>query len=225
MQRILINTLAATALAATAISSADANAAEEEDLGWTGKAALGYLSASGNADNLNVNGALDLGYKTTNWVHTLGLTAIGAEADGVSSAERYTAAFKSQRDFSEFNYLFGRLGYQKDRFAGVAEQFSQTVGVGRRFINTDVHVLNAEFGLGFRQQTFADTVDANGVVVPGEEDSSAIARIGADYRWNFSETARFDQTLAIEAGSENTNTISVSSVTAKLFESMNLVVS
>lgn len=202
-----------------------AHAAEEEELGWSGAATLGYLAASGNADNLNVNGALDLAYDQTNWRHTLGLNAIGAEADGVSSAERYTLALKTQRTFSEHNYAFGLLAGVKDRFAGVAEQFSQTVGLGRRFIDTETQVLNFEAGLGFRQLTFADTIDENGVVVPGEEDSSAIARVGGDYRWNFSETAHFDQTLAMEIGSDNTNTIAVSSVTAKLLGAMNLVVS
>ncbi|MEO1573883.1 MAG: DUF481 domain-containing protein [Pseudomonadota bacterium] len=216
----------AAAVTGLVLGAGAAFAEDEKQLGWSGNAALGYLSASGNADNLNVNGNLGLAYNQEFWTHTLNLAAIGAKADGIGSAERYTFGLKTQRDFTEFNYAFGRLDYVKDRFAGVAEQFSQTVGVGRRFINTDTHILNGEVGVGFRQLTFADTVDANGVITAvGEDESSAIVRVGGDYRWNFSETAHFDQTLAMEIGSDNTNTIAVSAVTAKLFGAMNLVVS
>jgi putative salt-induced outer membrane protein len=208
------------------IAGAFAQAQEEEDKGpWSGKAALGYLQASGNADNLNVNAALDLGYTWEKWTHSLAAAAIGAKANDVSSAERYTLDLKTQRDFSEFDYIYGLVAYQKDRFAGVAEQFSQTVGYGRRLINTDTHVLNIEAGVGFRQLTFADTINPDGTVTPGEDDSSAIVRLGGDYRWNFSETAHFDQTLSTEIGSDNTYTESVSSVTAKLLGAMDLVVS
>lgn len=215
----------AAAVTGLVLGAGAAFAEDEKELGWSGNAALGYLSASGNADNLNVNGNFGLAYTQEYWTHTLNLAAIGAKADGVGSAERYTFGAKTQRDFTEFNYAFGRLDYVKDRFAGVAEQFSQTVGLGRRFINTDTHILNGEAGIGFRQLTFADSRDDNGVLQPGADESSAIARLGGDYRWNFSETAHFDQTLAMEIGSDNTNTIAVSSVTAKLLGAMNLVVS
>ncbi|MFK7887879.1 MAG: YdiY family protein [Gammaproteobacteria bacterium] len=208
------------------MAGAFAQAQDEEDKGpWSGKAGLGYLQASGNADNLTVNASVDLAYNWEQWTHSLAALAIGASANDVSSAERYTLDLKTQRDFSEFDYLYGLIAYQKDRFAGVAEQLSETVGYGRRLINTDVHVLNVEAGVGFRQLTFADTIDENGLFVRGEDESSAIVRLGGDYLWNFSDTANFTQSLAILAGSDNTSTESISAVTAKLLGAMDLVVS
>lgn len=198
-------------LCACSVAQAD----DEKKEGWSGNAGLGYLSASGNADNLNVNALGELYYDWEHWHHSLKALAVGASAGGVSSAERYTMDLKTQRDFSEFDYLFGLIAYQKDRFAGVREQLSETVGYGRRLINTDVHILNAEVGVGFRQIDFQD----------GTDDSGAIIRLGGNYRWNFSDTAHFDQSLAIEAGSDNTSTESISAVTAKLLGAMDLVVS
>ncbi|MFK8017362.1 MAG: YdiY family protein [Gammaproteobacteria bacterium] len=210
-------------------------AAEEKKEGWSGAAGLGYLSASGNADNTNINASGELYYDWEQWHHSAKALAIGAQADGDSSAERYTLELKTQRDFTDTDYIYGLIAAQNDRFAGVRQQVSETIGYGRRLINTDVHVLNVEAGIGFRQLEFADTIDPDdvtitpnilpGSTVGGEKESSAIVRLGGNYRWNFSETAHFDQSLAIEAGSDNTSTESISAVTAKLLGAMDLVFS
>jgi len=201
-------------LGALAVVAVTAQAAEKQ-LGWNGKAGLGYLSASGNADNFNLNALLNVGYNTQLWEHSLKTLAIGASADGQSSAERYTLDLKSLREVTERDYLFGLLSYQKDRFSGVEQQTSGTVGYGRRIFKTDVHELNVEAGLGYRQIDFAD----------GTDDSGAIARLGGNYLWKFSDNAQFEQQLAIEAGSDNTSTESISSVSATLVENLKLALS
>lgn len=188
---------------------------EERPIGWYGKAGLGYLAASGNADNFNLNALFDLGYNTQLWDHTLRTRAIGAAADGQSSAERYTLDLKSLREITENDYLFGLIAYQKDRFSGVDQQLSGSVGYGRRVFDTDVHRLNVEAGLGYRKLEFND----------GTEDSGAIVRLGGNYTWDFSENAKFEQILAIEAGSDNTSTESISAISATLVENLKLAFS
>ena len=41
----------------------------------------------------------------------------------LTTTEAYDANWKSARNFSEHNYLFGRLDWRKDRFASIVEQF------------------------------------------------------------------------------------------------------
>ena len=217
--------------ATTAVLCCNTAAAQEEEKkeGWSGNVTFGYLEASGNADNLNINAGAEVYYDWEYWHHSLKATAFGAQANDEGSAERYTLELKTQRDLGEHDYLFGLIAAENDRFAGVRQQISETVGYGRRLINTDIHILNVEAGVGFRQIEFADTIDTtdplNPFVVDGEDENDVIIRLGGDYRWNFSDTAHFTQTLAIEIGSENTSSESISAVTANLLGALDLVVS
>ena len=111
---------------------------------WSGKVGLGYLATSGNAENTAVNANVDLNWDKDKWHHSLIAVALGTVAEDVTTAERYQLNYKAQYDLTEFNYIFGLLGWEKDRFSGVAEQTIQTIGYGRRILNNASHVLNAE---------------------------------------------------------------------------------
>ncbi|NNF15804.1 MAG: DUF481 domain-containing protein [Gammaproteobacteria bacterium] len=182
---------------------------------WSAKAGLGFLSTSGNSDTTNLNASLNIGYDLQRWHHKLGLLVIGAESNGVSTAERYVIDYKAKWDLHDYDYIFGGVNYDKDKFSGVDSSLSETIGYGRRILNNDVHVLNAEIGIGFRQQDFAD----------GTDDSSGIIKLAGDYQYTISETSAFTQTLSIEIGGDNTFTQSVSGINAKLRDALALVFS
>ncbi|MEM7283889.1 MAG: DUF481 domain-containing protein [Pseudomonadota bacterium] len=182
---------------------------------WSGKVGVGYLATAGNSDNTALNANFDLAYDKDKWHHLLNAVALGTVADDVTTAERYQLGYKAQYDFSEFNYVFGLLGWEKDRFSGVAEQTTQAVGYGRRIINNERHVLNAEVGVGAKQLDFAD----------GTEESGTVLRGAMDYAWAISDTANFTQTLALENGADNTYIESVSSLGATIVGNIGLSIS
>lgn len=198
-------------VAATTTHAAD----EEETSPWAGKATLGYLATSGNTENSNLNSGFELSYSPGEWKHLFEAKAVNAAEDDETTAEAYEAAFKSERNFSESNYLFGKLNWRKDRFSGYDTQFAQTVGYGRRLIENERHKLNAEIGVGARQ---SDLVD-------GTDEKETIVRGGLDYTWTISETASFSQIIAIEAGDENTYTESITKLSASLVGNLALVAS
>lgn len=189
--------------------------AQESEGPWSGKATLGYLATSGNTENSTLNTALELGYGTGDWQHTAKAFAVNASEDDATTAEAYELGWKSELSLGDVDYLFGRLNWRKDRFSGYDTQFSQSVGYGRRLIQTDVHELNAEIGVGARQ---SDLVD-------GTSEEEFIIRAGVDYTWQFSETANFTQEVILESGDENTYLVSLTAVSAKLYEDLALVVS
>lgn len=199
------------ALAAPALAAAE----EEEQSPWAGKALLGYLSTSGNTDNSNLNSAFEISYTSGAWKHMFATAAIHATEDDDTTAEAYEAGWKSERNFSESNYIFGQLDWRKDRFSGYDKQFSQTIGYGRRLIDKEKHKLNAEIGAGARQSDLAD----------GTEESETIVRGGLDYTWQLSETAAFAQIIVVESGSANTYTESVTKLSAALVGNLALVAS
>ncbi|NNF52543.1 MAG: DUF481 domain-containing protein [Gammaproteobacteria bacterium] len=189
--------------------------AEQEDGPWSGKAGLGYLATSGNSESSSLNALFRLSYNLTNWHHQFGAQAISNVTSDVTTAERYQLNFKSKYDFTEHDYVFGLVSWEKDRFSGYEEQLSEAIGYGRRLLNSDTQILNVELGLGAKQADLSD----------GTRETGVIGRAGLDYLWKFSDTADFTQLLAVESGSGNTYIESVTAVTAKLMESLALSVS
>ena len=187
----------------------------EKDLGWTGKATLGYLATTGNTENTSLNTGLEIGYNTENWNHLASMAAIYATQDNSTQAEAYEFGWKSEWEVSEKSFFFGRLSWRKDRFGPYATQVAETIGYGRRLIDTEKHKLNANIGAGARQSE-----DQFGL-----ETDETIFRGGVDYIWKLSETAEFRQDLTAEAGDANTYVESVTAVSAKIVGAVALVAS
>ena len=199
------------------IAAISVNAAEEEAPAspWAGKATLGYLATSGNTENSSLNSAFEISYTSGDWQHLFDVSAINSSEDSATTAEAYAAGWKSERNLSEVNFLFGRLSLRKDRFSGYDTQFSQTVGYGRRIMDNEKHSLNGEIGAGARQSDLADGTNENETILSG----------ALHYTWAISETAEFRQDLLIEAGSENTYLESVTALSARLIGKLALVAS
>jgi len=187
----------------------------EEEKGWSGKATLGYLATSGNTENSTLNSGVEVGFATGKWAHFANAFAISAAESDVTTAEAYELGWKSERELSDKDFLFGRLEWRKDRFGGYDTQFSQTVGYGRRIIDNDKHKFNVEIGAGARQSELQI----------GTKENETIFRGGAYYTWDFSETAQFRQDVTVEGGEENTYTESVTAISAKLMGNLALVAS
>ena len=186
-----------------------------EDGPWAGKAALGYLATSGNSESSSLNSQFELGYTSGKWEHLADATAINAQESEQTTAEAYKLGLKSEYSFSEHNFLYGRMVWRKDLFSAYDQQFSQTVGYGRRLLDTTSHQLSADIGVGARQSELRD----------GTTENDLIARGGINYRWIITETASFSQDLTIESGDVNTYMESVSAITATLVGNLALVAS
>lgn len=188
----------------------------EEDTGpWSGNVKLGYLATSGNTESQSMNAGFEVLYTSGLWEHGAAGAAINSTESNVTTAEAYDLGWRSARNISDNDFLYGRLDWRKDRFASIIEQFSQSVGYGRRLIDKEKHTLNGEVGIGARQSELADGTD--------ESDTILTGRLG--YRWKISDNASFGQGLLIEAGDSNTFTESVTEVRANIVNKLALVLS
>lgn len=199
---------------AQAQQSTGAAAATEADP-WLVKAALGYLATSGNTNSSSLNSGFSVAYESGNWLHLLEASAINSTEDEQTTAEAYALGWKSEYNLTDTDFLFGRVSWRKDRFSGYEQQLSETIGYGRRLIDTGTHVLNAEIGAGARQSELAD----------GAMEDEFILRGGLNYLWEFSETAQFTQIIAVESGPNNTYLESNTALTAKLVGDLAFVAS
>lgn len=190
-------------------------AADDEDDPLEGNVTFGYLATTGNTETSSLNAGFEAKYIAGDWHHEAMASAINASENKVTTAEAYETGWKSGWDFTDRDYLFGRLNWRKDRFGGFDTQFSQTIGYGRHIIDTDVHTLDGEVGFGARQSE--DQL--------GATQNETIATGALRYKWQFSDTSDFSQTFRVEVGSDNTFSESVTAITARLIGALNLVAS
>ena len=184
----------------------------QDEEGFSGRAGLGYLATSGNSDNRSINANFDLWWNYAPWGHSLRGDVIKSSSSGTTTAEASSFAWQSKYDLNDADYLFGLLSYNANEFGTYDRQTRGTVGYGRRFLNTEKHILSAEIGIGARQSDLRD----------GTSQDSTIGYLGANYRWAISESSEFTQSLGIESGSDNTHIEATSRLSAKVRENLAL---
>ncbi len=182
---------------------------------WKGEAGAGLLTTSGNSETESFNGKFLLDWKADEWKNSFSATAINNGDEDGRSAERYTVGDKLDYHFTDVDYAFGAVDWEKDLFGGFRERTAETIGYGRHVLTGPVHSLDAEIGAGWRQTKEQET---------GDKESEAIGRAGGKYLWKISDTSAFAQSLKVEYGSSNTFTEAVSelklSVVGNLFASI-----
>lgn len=187
----------------------------QNQAGFSGRVALGYLATSGNTENETLNSNFELDWNRAPWHHALTGSAVQASTDMVTTAEAYSLDWQSDYDLSERSYVFGLVAWNDDQFSGYDQQIRAALGYGRRFIATERHALNGEVGAGARQADLRD----------GTNEDESILRLSGDYLWIISETAEFSQSLSIESGSFNTYTETVTKLTADIRGNLSIVFS
>lgn len=191
------------------------NGYAQDEEGFSGRVALGYLSTSGNSENESLNANFNLWWNYEPWSHELSGLAIRSSTSNVTTAEAYGIAWQSNYALNETDYLFGNVSLDNDEFSSYDQQLRAAVGYGRRFIDRERHILNGEAGVGARDAELRD----------GTSQNEAIVRLGGDYRWIISETSEFTQTLSVESGSDNTYLEAASALSADVQENLALVIS
>ncbi|MGI9342984.1 MAG: DUF481 domain-containing protein [Gammaproteobacteria bacterium] len=216
MKRFLIVACVGAALGAIATTAFAADEEPEELKGpWSGRILGGYLATSGNTENTAANLEAGVNWDGLRWHHALSGRAIGQSTDKDTTAESYKATYEANFDLSDRTYLFGLLDYNKNRFSTYTQQTFQFAGIGRRFIMTDKHQLNAEVAAGLTQADIAT----------GGSQDEFNWRVSGSYNWNITDTSRFTQTLGVNSGSSNTFTESVTEVAANIYGALAMVLS
>jgi len=199
------------------ITTLSLRAEETAENTWSGQFGLGYLHTSGNTDSETLKADTKVGYRHGRWTQEIAASAYQGNEAGMTTAERYEAAFKSKYAFSEHNYLYGAVKWQKDRFSGYDQQTSETVGYGRQLLDSEYQKLSAELGAGGRQSKLKD----------GSREDEAIARAYFDYDLLFGSDHRqhFEYSLLVESGSENTYVEAIKSLRLPIGSGVGLKVS
>lgn len=178
-----------------------ASGAALADDGWKGAGELGLALSRGNSETESLNAKVGLSLEDAAWKHNIGFAALRqkgevADADDLElTANRYELTGSSAYNWSERSYLIGSLRHENDDFAPYEYQTVASFGAGWYAIKSDVTEWLFEGGPGYRR--FKE-------VATGATDGEAVFRGRMAYKHAFNASTSIENTLLVEAGSDNT---------------------
>lgn len=173
---------------------------------WKSSAELGLVATGGNTETTSIQARATVSLDTGTWLHSLTADALNTSDESGTTTERYFAGLKSEYKLSEKGFLYVKVDYEDDRFAGFDYRLSESLGFGRTFIENDTWLLKAEVGPGARQTRYNDN----------SSDSELTLHTAGSLGWQLSESSRFTQDLSIDLGSDNTVSEAVSAITSNI---------
>lgn len=175
---------------------------------WTGKAELGFLSASGNTESTAANTRLDLKHEGTNWTHIVGFAALYAEGQEFSTAERYEAGYQLDKKITDRLSWFVGLRGEQDRFSSFAYQATASAGVSYKFIDSPATKFSGSVGAGYRRAKGQELIksDAGEVIdrIEGDIGSEPVGILGSTFEHSFTVSTKLTNKFLAESGSDNT---------------------
>ena len=115
-----------------------------------GHAELGGYVTTGNTENIGVTAALELKREALQWRHKLRVQADYQESLGITTRERYLAAYEPNWKFDDRAYLYGAAQYESDRFSGFTDRVSLSSGIGYSAVKSPAVKLDLEDGPAVR---------------------------------------------------------------------------
>lgn len=164
---------------------------------WQGSASLSYIIQNGNSSSQAVYAKGEIAHQWSDWMVSLkgegGSTRSRDDTTGrmVRTAEKYYTELREERKITENNYLYNLTTYLNDNFSGYQYQATDSIGYGRRLINTATQQLDLEAGPGYRVRE----LDRDDPINPAGKEESGILHLGAKYGWQITKSTKFSENL------------------------------
>ncbi|HWV15967.1 MAG TPA: DUF481 domain-containing protein [Cellvibrio sp.] len=205
----------------------------EEKKPWDVELDLGVIATSGNTETTSVHAKLGAKQHLEKWTNEYILSSLFKNDEVTQddntkkkekTAEKYLASAKSAYQLSEAekSYLFGFVSYTHDQFGSYKTYTTAAIGYGDWIYSTETLTWFAEAGPGyFRGEKVIVTDDVDNPYIY-ETEQGALLRLATELEWKFSQTAVFKQVVSVETGSDNTRTLSETSVAASITNAMQM---
>jgi len=173
--------------------------------GWTGSIEAGLSKTTGNSNETGTLFQVDTQREGLTTRHRVNAMLDRQKSDGTLTRNRSLANYQLNRKFSDTLSLYGLAGWERDRFAGYRNRFTESFGIGFQLLRRETMSLTLDAGPAFRQVRFID----------GTSESAIAARGSLSYRWDILPTLVFRQDATAIMDESNTFT-SNTSLTTKL---------
>lgn len=206
-KHVAIALLFAAVVATPSIAAETPSPSAEANLAW--------LRASGSSERETLKLRLAGSVSRGQWKHEARVEAL-RETDGTSPAplnERHLWLEKSSWNFTERDYLFGKLQGERDVQSAFRRQTVAALGYGRKLIQSEAIDLAADLGAGVRRNKDRAT---------RASDNETITNGGLDFVWRVREGMRVAAELAVESGDTSTTTRTRSALSLALNAKLHL---
>jgi len=212
---LLVSSILSFSAYAEEANPAPADGESPKPTTWIADLGLGYVKTTGNTNTTTFKGDLKAVKEVEKWRHTITAEGLNTSDGDTTTAERYYLAEKSDYKFSKYNYFYGTVTYDNDRFSGYSYRTTLSVGYGRRLIHQPTIILDGDVGPGVRYSKPEN----------GDLEDEFIAHLGLNFKWEISDNSEFTQDLYSDIGEDATITRSVTALTANINKTLALKLS
>jgi putative salt-induced outer membrane protein YdiY len=153
---------------------------------WTGSLGAGVSVTSGNTDTSSYNLTFDATRDPKKlWVFKTDGLYLRSEQDGEDTADKTVLHVREERAISERLFVFGDVGYLRDKFKDIDYLVAPQVGAGWKAILPEPMSLIFDAGIG---AAFEKNPGLNST-------SDAAFNVGEEWIWNFSKRASLTQRI------------------------------
>ena len=195
---------------------------QAEDGTWSGSGELGFAMSRGNAKSENLNAKLAFKKEDEVWKHNIFLNALrnkgevkvtdaaGATVDSYQlTANRYEFGASSGYKLDERSYVVGAIRYENDDFSPYEYQGIFSLGYGYTAIKNERTELAFEVGPGYRRldkRPYATLIGEPPVaaIIDPSAEGQVVGRGLVSFKHKITDNTAFENTLLVEAGSDNT---------------------
>ena len=150
---------------------------------WKGKAELGGFRQTGNSDNLGLTAALDIKREGIEWTHALRARVDYQRSNGVTSREKYFAAYEPRHQIGADLFAYGLGQFESDVFQGFDGRYALSAGVGYKALKRPKLNLALKAGPALRRTDFTT----------GQTDTRLAGLLGIDFDWTIADGLKLTQ--------------------------------
>jgi putative salt-induced outer membrane protein len=222
------------ALALTTASLTSAALADEAKEPWDVEIDIGAIATSGNTETTSLQFKIDAKQNLERWENQYIFNSLFKEDqvtqdDGTSSKEKTAEKYFGSAKFAyligvEESYLFGFGSYTEDKFGAYRSYTTIALGYGDWLYSSPTFNWFVEAGPGYFEGE--KVIESDDETIPATilTESGAILRAATAVEWKITSNAEFKQAISVEAGSDNTRTVSETSLSASINEKMKMKV-
>lgn len=159
---------------------------------WKGRGEIGGFRSTGNSSNSGLSAGLNLKREGVDWTHQLRASADYQRSAGVTSREKYFAAYEPRYQIGEDLFTYGLAQFESDRFQGFDGRYALSAGVGYQALKRPGLNLAVKAGPALRHTDFTS----------GENDTRLAGLLGLDFDWTVADGVKLtqDTNLVAETG-------------------------
>jgi len=228
MNKTLMAGALLAALASFGAQADDASSNPANNGGWTGSGEFGFASSYGNSRSENANAKLGLNQENDLWKNNFFLNGLRSKGDVkvedaqgntvdhlTTTANRYDTGASVGYKLDPRSYIVTAARYEHDDFGANLWQGIISVGYGYVALKTDRTELSFEVGPGYKryrpadEQVTVNTPQPDGTTTSTTEKvrqdtvGEAVGRGLINYKYRLTDNTALEDTLLIEAGSDN----------------------